>query len=122
MNDECSFFYCSEQATRRHMSKSESLLVSLLKQEAITDKKQDTQANNISSSIKMTEPFGSIQKVRTINNTIAIDSNNIEVKLEKNDVDFILNDTQIPKKTSTKSQVTIYGKNIHLILLVLCLI
>ncbi|CAF5068375.1 unnamed protein product, partial [Rotaria socialis] len=39
---------------RRHYSKNESLLVSLLKQEAITEKKSDIQTNDISPSITMT--------------------------------------------------------------------
>ncbi|CAF3963805.1 unnamed protein product [Rotaria magnacalcarata] len=94
----------NEQITRRHYSKSESLLVSLLKQEAITERKQDIQTNNISPSITITQTFESFEKTTQIDNMITIDSNSIQIKLEKNDVDFILNDSEILKKTISKAQ------------------
>ncbi|CAF4106892.1 unnamed protein product [Rotaria socialis] len=94
----------NEQMPRRHYSKNESLLVSLLKQEAITEKKSDIQTNDISPSITMTQTSESFEKTTQIDNMIKIDSNSIQIKLEKNDVDFILNDSEILKKTISKAQ------------------
>ncbi|CAF3361439.1 unnamed protein product [Rotaria sp. Silwood1] len=94
----------NEYTTRRHYSKSESLLVSLLKQEAITEKKQDIQSNNI-SSITMTSPITSNKKLKQIDDTITIDSNNIQIKLEKNEIDFIIKDSNMLKKTTNKNQL-----------------
>ncbi|CAF0809105.1 unnamed protein product [Rotaria sordida] len=94
----------NEHTTRRHFSKSESLLVSLLKQEAITEKKQDIQLNNI-PSIVMTQPIISSKKTKQIDDTITIDSNSIQIKLEKNDIDFVIKDSKMSKKTTNKSQL-----------------
>lgn len=88
-----------EQKTRRHFSKSESLLVSLLKQEAISEKKPDIQLHN-GSPVRMAQPNMSMQKSDKID-----DSNNIDIKLEKNDIDFILKDPIVTKKATQKSQV-----------------
>ncbi|CAF4598431.1 unnamed protein product, partial [Rotaria sp. Silwood2] len=93
----------NEYTTRRHFSKSESLLVSLLKQEAISEKKQDIQPNNI-SSITMMQPNTSSKKIKQIDDMITVDSNNIQIKIEKNDIDFILKDSKISKKTMNKHQ------------------
>jgi len=101
------FYSCfSEQINRRQFSKSESLLVSLLKQEAITEKKQDIQSNKISSIIKTN------QKINDDDDIIIV-SNNTQLKLDKKDPDFRIKKQKISKKTTTttnKNQVFIYYK------------
>jgi hypothetical protein len=93
-----------EQINRRHYSKSESLLVSLLKQEAITEK-QDIPSSKI-ASIMMSQPVVSIKRNKTVNETF---SNEIQIKLEKNDDDdFIIKKQKLTKKTTNKNQVVIY--------------
>ncbi len=95
------FLYFSEQTNRRHFSKSESLLVSLLKQEAITEKKQDIQSNKISS---ITRPNQKIDD----DDDILIDSNNVQLKLDKKDPDFSIRKQKNSKKTTiNKNQVDI---------------
>jgi len=97
------FYSCfSEQINRRQFSKSESLLVSLLKQEAITEKKQDIQSNKISSIIKTNQKID--------DDDIIIVSNNTQLKLDKKDPDFRIKKQKNSKKTTTtnKNQVFIY--------------
>jgi hypothetical protein len=104
------YFIFSEQVNRRQYSKSESLLVSLLKQEAITEKKQDIQSNKISSII-LTEPIVSIKREKKLDDNITIDSNNIQFKLDKKDTDFIIKKQKITKKTTNKNQVVLHFLN-----------
>ncbi len=80
--------FSSEYNNRRHYSKSESLLVSLLKQEAIVEKKQD---------ILLNKPKSSNQK---FDDDIVYDSSIVQVKLDKKDPDFVLRKQKMSKKTS----------------------
>jgi hypothetical protein len=101
--------FFSEQTNRRHYSKSESLLVSLLKQEAVIEKNQQKhmKPNKILAAIQ-TQPIVAIQRDIQIEDAISIDSNNIQIKLENKDTDFIIKKQKIQKKTTNKAQVFIY--------------
>lgn len=94
-----SFSIPSEHSNRRQFSKNESLLVSLLKQEAIGEKKQDMQSNRTSAAPKTTN-----QKLDDDDDTV-YDSSTVELKLEKEDPDFVMKKQKNAKKTSSKNQV-----------------
>lgn len=102
INDLFFSFVFSELINRRHYSKSESLLVSLLKQEAIIEKKQDVPMDKISSSNN---------KIDYDDDDIIINTDNIQVKLDKKDPDFNMKKQKNSKKTTiNKNQVFIYDK------------
>ncbi len=84
--------FSSEHNNRRNYSKSESLLVSLLKQEAIIERKQDIPLTKTSSIIKPTN--------QKFDDDIVYDSSIVQVKLDKKDPDFVLKKHKNPKKSS----------------------
>ena len=90
-------FFHSDHNTRRQFSKSESLLVSLLKQEAIGEKKQELQLNKTSSITKTTN--------QKLDDDIVYDSSIVQLKLDRKDPDFVIKKSKNSKKTSTKTQV-----------------
>lgn len=76
--------------------KNESLLVSLLKQEALTEKKIDLSFNRTTNR----KYHDDEDDEETI-----YDSSHVQVKLEKKDPDFVVKKPKGSKKSSTKSQV-----------------
>ncbi|CAF0755286.1 unnamed protein product [Adineta steineri] len=95
----------NEQINRRHNSKNESLLVSLLKQEAMTEKTQQQQIKtNQMLSNMFTQPIVTIQRDKLIEDALALDSTRIQIKLEKKDTDFIIKKQRNSKKTTNKTQ------------------
>ena len=91
----------SEPITRRQTSKTESLLVSLLKQEASLEKPE-------SHSTRITLPPipSSLGKdPMEFDEVVTSDLKKIESKLEKYDEDFFVRKSKGAKKTATKTQV-----------------
>ncbi|CAF1320835.1 unnamed protein product [Adineta ricciae] len=86
----------SERINRRPLGKSDSLLISLLKQEAIADS-----ASNQMLTSTIAQPIVAIQRDKFLDDALLTDANKFQLKL---DTDFILKKPKPSKKTSNKTQ------------------
>lgn len=93
--------FSHEVNTRRNHAKNESLLVSLLKQEALTEKKIDFSFNRTTTTTTTNRKY---QDDEDDEDTI-YESSHVQSKLEKKDPDFVMKKSKGTKKTSTKTQV-----------------
>ena len=89
----------SERINRRPLGKSDSLLISLLKQEAIADS-----ASNQMLASTVGQPIVAIQRDKFLDDALLTYTNKFQLKLE---ADFIIKKPKPTKKTSNKTQVNV---------------